>query len=129
MLPQRVSAAVSILFEEERTLQNSTVTPAGLLAAGVSLSSTGFNVYVLNRSTNVISVYRNLPQESVWSLLSTNGSKNPVVYLHWPLDQPDVSNGCTRQLTGCVADVLTRHLNCSSPADQDPRARDIVLRV
>lgn len=64
----------------------------------MSLSSTGFSVYELNRSSSVISVYKNLAQESVWSVLTADGSRNPVVYLHWPLDQPDVSNGCSQLL-------------------------------
>lgn len=61
--------------------------------AGISLTSTGCSVFVLNRYSDVVSVYHNISIDSLWSLLISDGSRAPVVYMHWPLDQPKVGGG------------------------------------
>lgn len=76
------------------------------IAAGVSVTASGINVYKVLKTHLAVRVYEGLSVDSAWGVINADRSTNPVVHQHIPPDMPRVrGTGATSVFGGGVVTV------------------------
>jgi hypothetical protein len=80
--------------------------PANHAYAGVSFSSSGLSVYRVNRAAAAVEVFHGLSDDGLWGLITADSSAPPVVYLHRPYSQLQVSCQNTQLAFCCCFRII-----------------------